>query len=112
MSPNQSKIRIKEITEPPTCSRRLFLDWYDTKDKNVVADASKGANEGNPCAEFEIGNKFEHTNEVEFRDGNKDGEDPWTEFESGDKFEEINEDEFRDDSGYEAIESDDIDFFY
>ncbi|CAI9293766.1 unnamed protein product [Lactuca saligna] len=49
--------------------------------------------EENPCAEVEIGVKFEHTNEVEFGDGNKDGEDPCAEFEN------------------EDIESDDIDFY-
>ncbi|CAI9290662.1 unnamed protein product [Lactuca saligna] len=71
----------------------------------------------NPCADFEIGDKTYHTNEVEFEDGNKDGEDRWAEFESGDKFEDINEDEFGsgdkfgDDSGYESSESDDIDFY-
>ncbi|CAI9261783.1 unnamed protein product [Lactuca saligna] len=118
---------------------RLFLDWYDTSEKNVVGDASKEANvvdltgndnmeltvidngdnnkEENPCADFEIGVKIDHTNEVEFEDGNKDGKDQWAEFESGDKFEDINEDEFGsgdkfgDDSGYESSESDDIDFF-
>ncbi|CAI9300522.1 unnamed protein product [Lactuca saligna] len=139
MSPNQSKIQINEIIEPPTCSRRLFLDWYDTSEKNVVGDASKEANvvdltgndnmeltvidngdnnkEENPCADFEIGDKIDHTNEVEFEDGNKDGEDRCAEFESGDKFEDINEDEFGsgdkfgDDSGYESSESDDIDFY-
>ncbi|CAI9286511.1 unnamed protein product [Lactuca saligna] len=117
MSPNQAKVQIKEIIEPPSCSRRLFLDWYDTGETNVVGDASKEANEGNPCVEVEIGDKFEHTNEVEFRDGNKGGEDPWSEFESGDMFEDINEEEFGsgdnfdDDSGYKSSESDDIDFY-
>lgn len=33
MSLNQSKIQIKKISEPPTCSRRLFLDWYDNGEK-------------------------------------------------------------------------------
>ncbi|CAI9289963.1 unnamed protein product [Lactuca saligna] len=137
MSPNQAKVQIKEIIEPPSCSRRLFLDWYDTGETNVVGDASKEANvmdvtgddnmditdngdnnkKGNPCVEVEIGDKFEHTNEVEFRDGNKGGEDPWSEFESGDMFEDINEEEFGsgdnfdDDSGYKSSESDDIDFY-
>ncbi|CAI9260492.1 unnamed protein product [Lactuca saligna] len=27
MSPNPSKVRIKEIIEPPACSERLFLEW-------------------------------------------------------------------------------------
>ncbi|CAI9292371.1 unnamed protein product [Lactuca saligna] len=137
MSPNQAKVQIKEIIEPPSCSRRLFLDWYDTGETNVVGDASKEANvmdvtgddnmditdngdnnkKGNPCVEVEIGDKFEHTNEVEFRDGNKGGEDPWSEFESGEMFEDINEEEFGsgdnfdDDSGYKSSESDDIDFY-
>ncbi|CAI9264543.1 unnamed protein product [Lactuca saligna] len=112
-------------------------DWYDTGETNVVGDASKEANvmdvtgddnmditdngdnnkEGNPCVEVEIGDIFEHTNEVEFRDGNKGGEDPWSKFESGDMFEDINEEEFGsgdnfdDDSGYKSSESDDIDFY-
>ncbi|CAI9275866.1 unnamed protein product [Lactuca saligna] len=115
----------------------LFLDWYDTGETHVVGDASKEANvmdltgddnmditdngdnnkEGNPCVEVEIGDKFEHTNEVEFRDGNKDGEDPWVEVESGDMFEDINEEEFGsgdnfdDDSGYKSSDSDDIEFY-
>nr|KAJ0213269.1 hypothetical protein LSAT_V11C400184090 [Lactuca sativa] len=133
MSPNQSKIQIKEIIEPQTCSHRLFLDWYDigdaSKEANVVdltgndnmeltvIDNGDNNKEENQCAGFEIADKIEHTNEVEFEDGNKDGEDPWAEFESGDKFEDINEDEFGsrdkfgDNSGYESSESDDIDFY-
>ncbi|CAI9265245.1 unnamed protein product [Lactuca saligna] len=117
--------------------RMLFLDWYDIGETNVVGHASKEANvmdltgddnmditdngdnnkEGNPCVEVEIGDRFEHTNEVEFRDGNKDGEDPWAEFESGDMFEDINKEEFGsgdnfdDASGYKSSESDDIDFY-
>nr|KAJ0211743.1 hypothetical protein LSAT_V11C400179920 [Lactuca sativa] len=53
---------------------------------------------------------FEHINEVEFGDGNKDGEFTFAEFEIGDKFEEINADEFGGDSGYESSESDNIYF--
>ena len=36
ISPNQSKIQIKEIIEPLTCSHRLFLDWYDTGEKMLL----------------------------------------------------------------------------
>ncbi|CAI9261079.1 unnamed protein product [Lactuca saligna] len=28
MSPTHSKVRITEITEPPSCSKRLFLEWH------------------------------------------------------------------------------------
>nr|KAJ0219418.1 hypothetical protein LSAT_V11C300120670 [Lactuca sativa] len=104
MSPNQSKSQIKEIIEPPTCSRRLFLDWYDTGEKNVVGDASKEANVVDLTG----------NDNMELTDGNKDGEDPWAEFESGNKFEDINEDEFGsedkfgDDSGYESKEENEV----
>ncbi|CAI9293936.1 unnamed protein product [Lactuca saligna] len=30
MSPTHSKVRITEITEPPSCSKRLFLEWHST----------------------------------------------------------------------------------
>ncbi|CAI9269875.1 unnamed protein product [Lactuca saligna] len=88
----------------------------DNMDLTVI-DNGDNNKEENPCAEVEIGDKFKHTNEVEFRDGNKDGEDPCAEFESEDMFEDINKEEFGsrenfdDDSGYESSESDDIDFY-
>ncbi|CAI9274608.1 unnamed protein product [Lactuca saligna] len=75
-----------------------FINYGDKEAEVEVGDNNK---EGNPCDEFEIGDKFEHTNEVQFGDANKDGEDPWAKFKSGDKFKDINEDEFGDDSGYE-----------
>nr|KAJ0223670.1 hypothetical protein LSAT_V11C200072000 [Lactuca sativa] len=109
MSPNQSKIQIKKISEAPTCSQANVMDLTgnDNMDLTVI-DNGDNNKEENPCVEFEIGDIFEQTNEVEFGDGNKDKEDPWAEFESGHKFEDINEDEFGsrdkfgDDSGCES----------
>ena len=92
----------------------MDLTGNDNMDLTVIANGDNNKEE-NPCVEFEIGDIFEQTNEVEFGDGNKDKEDPWAEFESGHKFEDINEDEFGsrdkfgDDSGCESSESNDID---
>ncbi|CAI9289417.1 unnamed protein product [Lactuca saligna] len=96
----------------------MLLETNVVGDDNMdITDNGDNNKEGNPCVEVEFGDKFEHTNEVKFRDGNKGGEDPWAEFESGDMFEDINEEEFGsgdnfdDDSGYKSSDSDDIDFY-
>lgn len=36
MSPNHFKVRIQEIIQPPTCSRRLFLGWKEMTQGKII----------------------------------------------------------------------------
>lgn len=60
MSPNHSKVRIREIPEPPACSRRFFLGWKG--DAIREDDMNKGADIRDNIREDDVNKGSEYDN--------------------------------------------------
>ncbi|CAI9266386.1 unnamed protein product [Lactuca saligna] len=76
MSPTHSKVRITEITEPPSCSKRLFLEWHSTPAVDLEDDMDhmekESGNDPTPTGHLEkdLGNDATLTDHMENDLGN------------------------------------------
>nr|KAJ0186252.1 hypothetical protein LSAT_V11C900478630 [Lactuca sativa] len=76
MSPTHSKVRIMEITEPPSCSKRLFLEWHSTPAVDLEDDMDhmekESGNDPTPTDHLEkdLGNDATLTDHMENDLGN------------------------------------------
>nr|KAJ0192484.1 hypothetical protein LSAT_V11C800393390 [Lactuca sativa] len=76
MSPTHSKVRITEITEPPSCSKRLFLEWHSTPAVDMEDDMDdmekESGNDPTPTGHLEkdLGNDATLTDHMENDLGN------------------------------------------
>ncbi|CAI9279938.1 unnamed protein product [Lactuca saligna] len=76
MSPTHSKVRITEITEPPSCSKTLFLEWHSTPAVDLEDDMDhmekESGNDPTPTGHLEkdLGNDATVTDHMENDLGN------------------------------------------